>query len=110
MLLRTQDLNKMDNGTQEMVDAFSGKALNYNVVLREIANKNVTDGGIDMSMATSKNEKYKKGIVVSLGTACPQGDVNLGDTVIYDSYKASKVTLDTIEYDVIFYADLIHVL
>lgn len=110
---------------KKMVDAFPGRALNYNVVLRQIENKNVTEGNIDISMASDKNEKYKKGIVVSMGTECPKrslvvwgitipfikfSDIKVGDEVIFDSYKASLVTLDTIEYTVIFYADLVHVL
>ena len=100
----------MDSATQEMVNEFKGRALNFNVVIRQIANKNVTEGNIDISMASDKNEKYKKGIVISIGTECPQGDIKVGETVIYDGYKSSLVTLNTIEYTVLFYADLIHVL
>jgi co-chaperonin GroES (HSP10) len=100
----------MDSSIQEMLDAFKGKALNENIVVREIENKNVTDSGIDMSMTVSKNEKFKKGIVVSIGTLCPPNDVFLGSEILYDSYKASKVTLDTIEYTVVPYSELIHVL
>lgn len=100
----------MEINIKEMVDSFKGKALNYNVVLREIPNVNITEGGIDMTMAIKKEAKYDKGIVISLGTACPKGDVNLGDTVMYDKNKSSVVTLETIEYQVLFYADLIHVL
>jgi len=100
----------MEKEIQEMVNAFRGKALNYNVIIRQVANKNVTENGLDTSMAIDKSEKFKKGIVVSIGTSCPEGDVGLGSTVIYDSYKASKVTLENVEYSCIFYADLLHVL
>lgn len=100
----------MNSVTKEMVEAFQGKALNYNVVIRQIANKNVTEGNIDLSMVSDKNEKYKKGIVISIGSECPKGDIEIGDTIIYDGYKGSKVTLNTIEYEIVFYADLIHVL
>ena len=65
----------MDSATQEMVDAFNGKMLNYNVCLRQISNKNVTDGKIDMSMLVDKNEKFKKAIVISIGSECPKGDI-----------------------------------
>lgn len=115
----------MNSATKEMVEAFQGKALNYNVVIRQIANKNVTEGNIDLSMVSDKNEKYKKGIVVSMGIECPKrslviwgitipfikvSDIKVGDEVIFDGYKGSKVTLNTIEYEIVFYADLIHVL
>lgn len=100
----------MDSATQEMVDAFKGKMLNYNVCLRQISNKNVTDGKIDMSMLVDKNEKFKKAIVISIGSECPKGDILVGDTVIFDSYKASVFTQNTIEYQSIPYADLVHVL
>ena len=100
----------MDSAIKEMVDLFKGKELNFNVVIRQIANKNITEGNIDISMVADKSEKYRKGIVISIGTECPKGDINIGDTVIYDSYKASLVTLDTVEYVILYYADLIHVL
>lgn len=100
----------MDSNIQEMVNVFKGRALNYNVVLREIPNENITEGGLDMTTALGKNEKYKKGIVISIGSACPEGNVEVGNTVMYDQYKGSKVTLDTIEYEIIFFSDLIHVL
>jgi len=100
----------MDSATQEMVNSFQGKALNYNVILRQIANVNVTENNLDLTNALDKNEKFKKGIVVSVGTECPKGDIEVGSTVMYDSYKASNVTLDNIEYTVLFYADLFHVL
>jgi len=100
----------MTKEIQEIVDAFKGHALNYNVIIRQVANKNVTENGLDTSMAVDKSEKFKKGIVVSIGTSCPEGDIGLGSTVIYDSYKASKVTLENVEYSVVMFADLMHVL
>jgi len=100
----------MDKATQEIVNSFRGKALNYNVIIHKIANKNVTESGLDTSMAVDKSEKFKKGIVVSIGTSCPEGDIGLGSTVIYDSYKASNVTLENVEYSVVMFGDLMHVL
>jgi co-chaperonin GroES (HSP10) len=100
----------MDSAIQEMVNAFPGRALNYNVVLRQIANVNVTENNLDLTNALDKNEKFKKGIVVSIGTECPKGDIELGSEVMYDSYKASNVTINNIEYTTLFYADLFHVL
>ena len=97
----------MDAKTKEIVESFNGKALNFVVVLKEIENVNETSSGLDISSSVDKNEKYRKGIVVSLGTECPKGDVNLGDTVIYDKFKANPLTRDAIEYTTLFYADLI---
>jgi len=115
----------MDKEIQEIVNSFRGKALNFNVVIRQIENKNITEGNIDISMISDKNEKYKKGIVISMGTGCPKrslvifgitipfikvSDIKVGDEIIFDGYKGSKVTLDTIEYEIVYYADLVHVL
>lgn len=115
----------MDSVIKEMIDSFQGQALNFCVVLRQIENKNVTGAGLDISMMADKNEKYKKGVVISIGTGCPKknfrifgieipfiklNNINKGDTVLYDTYKSSMVTLETIEYQVMFYADLVHVL
>ena len=97
----------MDAKTQEIVEKFSGKALNFVVVLKEIANVNETDSGLDISSSVDKNEKYRKGIVVSIGTECPKDDVKLGDTVIYDKYKANPLTRDAVEYTTLFYSDLV---
>lgn len=95
---------------QEMVAKFKGKALNFTVILRQVENKNMTQGGVDLTAVVDKNEKIKKGIVVSIGTSCPQEDVKVGDEVLFDQYKDSPLTYDGIEYVLMSYSDLIHVL
>ena len=97
----------MDAKTKEIVEKFSGVALNFVVVLKEIENKNTTENGLDVSLNVDKNEKYRKGIVVSIGTECPKDDVKLGNVVIYDKYKSSPLTRDAIEYVTLYYADLV---
>lgn len=97
----------MDAETKKIVESFNGKALNFVVVLKEIENVNETSSGLDISSSVDKNEKYRKGIVVSLGTECPKDDVKLGDTVIYDKYKANPLTRDAIEWVTLYYADLV---
>lgn len=62
----------MDSTIKEMINSFHGQALNFCVVLRQIENKNITEGGLDVSMMSDKSEKYKKGIVISIGTGCPK--------------------------------------
>jgi co-chaperonin GroES (HSP10) len=76
-------------------------------VLKEIENVNETSSGLDISSSVDKNEKYRKGIVVSIGSECPKDDVNLGDTVIYDKFKANPLTRNGIEWVTLFYADLV---
>lgn len=97
----------MDAKTKEIVGAFSGRALNFVVVLKEIENVNETASGLNISSSVDKNEKYRKGIVVSIGSECPKDDVKLGDTVIYDKFKANPLTREAIEYITLFYADLV---
>ncbi len=97
----------MDAETKKIVESFNGKALNFVVVLKEIENVNETSSGLDISSSVDKNEKYRKGIVVSIGTECPKDDVKLGDTVIYDKYKANPLTRDAIEWVTLYYADLV---
>ena len=97
----------MDAETKKIVESFKGRALNFVVVLKEIENINKTEKGLDVSSSVDKNEKYRKGIVVSIGSECPKDDVKLGDTVIYDKFKANPLTRGAIEYTTLMYGDLV---
>ncbi len=97
----------MDAETKKIVESFKGRALNFVVVLKEIENVNETSSGLNISSSVDKNEKYRKGIVVSIGSECPKDDVKLGDTVIYDKFKANPLTRGAIEYTTLMYADLV---
>ena len=112
----------MDSKTKEIVKKFNGCALNYVIVLKEIENVNKTEEGLDVSSGVDKNEKYRKGIIVSMGNLCPKepitvfgvtipfikkSKVKLGDTVIYDKFKANPLTRGAIEYTTLMYADLV---
>jgi len=112
----------MDAETKKIVELFKGRALNYVVVLKEIENVNETASGLNISSSVDKNEKYRKGIIVSMGNLCPKepitifgitipfikkSKINLGDTVIYDKFKANPLTRGAIEYTTLFYADLV---
>lgn len=99
----------MDAKTQEIVESFKGRALNFVVVLKEIENVNETSSGLNISSSVDKNEKYRKAIVVSIGTECPKDGVKLGDTVMYDKHKANPLTQNAVEYQTLFYADLVWV-
>lgn len=90
---------------------FKGQALNSIVIVREIENKQVSSSGLDLTSQEDKNQKYKKGIVQSIGNLCPKNEsgellLNLGDTIMYDSYKASPITVDSIVYDCIYFSDV----
>lgn len=94
---------------KEIIDNFSGYALNYVVVLKEIENVNETSSGLNISSSVDKNEKYRKAIVVSIGTECPKDGIQLGDTVMYDKHKANPLTQNAVEYVTLFYSDLVWV-
>lgn len=99
----------MDAKTQEIVANFKGRALNFVVVIKEIENVNETSSGLNISSSVDKNEKYRKAIVVSIGSECPKEPVKLGDTVMYDKHKANPLTQNGIEYVTLFYSDLVWV-
>ena len=95
------------NKNSEIVAAFKGQALNYVVIVREIENSNTTDFGFDKSNLVDKNEKHKKGIIVSIGPSCNAGDIKVGSEVLYDGYKVSPLSLDGIEYKTLMFGDLV---
>lgn len=109
--------------------AFEGQALNYNVFVKTVERINVTDGGIDITSETDKNEKYKKGVIVSFGNLCPkrpkklniitwvlaflrfipkdENVIKIGQEVIYDGYKSSPLSVEGDSFDCISFADLV---
>jgi len=94
---------------------FKGKALNYNIIVKREFIENKTGAGIEITSEIDKNEKYRKGIVVSVGNLCPkdtEGNATIkpGDEILYDKYKMSEVTLDGQSYEIISYADLVLIL
>ena len=97
------------NKNSEIVAAFPGKALNYIVVIKEIENENVTDYGFDVSNLVDKNQKYAKGIIVSMGENCKREDngINEGAEVLYDKYKSSPLSVGGIEYKTLMFGDLV---
>lgn len=108
---------------------FSGQALNYNVFVKTVERKNVTQGGIDITSETDKNEKYRQGIIVSFGNLCPkqkrktnfftwilvllriiskeENVIHIGQEVIYDGYKASPLSVNGESFDSVYFADLV---
>jgi len=120
----------MNKTAEELVAGFSGQALNYVIILKEVENENETDFGFDKSGLVDKNEKYKRGVVVSMGAMCPKDEkmtfrqilkklisldfdfkkpktIKVSDTILYDGYKSSPLSVDGEEYKTIMYADMV---
>jgi co-chaperonin GroES (HSP10) len=109
----------------EQKNSFPAQALNYNVILKEVETENITDGGLDISGISDKNEKFRKGYVLSVGESCPKRNVEIFgikipfwkvqrlqicQEVIYDNYKSSDITIEGVLYKQVLYADLLLVL
>ena len=97
-----------------MESKFKLQALNFNVIVREIENK-VLKEGIDLTSAEDKNQKFKRGFIQAVGISCPNTPegkpiLKVGDEIIYDSYKASPLTLEGEIYQVIYFADVTGIL
>lgn len=100
------------------------KALNHCVIIKEIEMENKTESGIVIAHKASADQKQSKGVIVSAGLGCPKksvfsrflffwkrrSEVNTvkeGDTVIFDRYKSTNMTVDAVEYQMVYYSDLI---
>jgi co-chaperonin GroES (HSP10) len=93
---------------------WTGYCIGSNVVVEPIENKQISEGGLDFTETIDKNQRYGKGIVVSIGEDAPldkNGDpyVKEGDTILYDKNKSSKYTEGTIEYVALYYRDIFKV-
>lgn len=101
---------------------FKGKALNYVVIVKQKELKNETETGLDFSSEVDKNQKFRKGEIMSFGNLCPKkpiwkwlpfwkkDTIKIGQEVLYDMYKASDLTVDGIKYQTFYYSDLIAIL
>lgn len=91
---------------------FEGVALNFNVILQEVIQDNVTDFGFDISSEVDANEKIRTGKVMSIGERIPILDngktaIEIGDLVLFDKHKASTLTIKGVQYRITLYNDLI---
>lgn len=98
-----------------MENQFKGRALNLRVVVKEVVNENKTASGLDLTGVVDANEKQKKGIVVSVGEACPNLSdgtpaLKIGDEVIFDKYKSDPFTQSGVAYTIIDYREIVLVL
>lgn len=94
---------------------FPGQALNHIVIVKQIENKQESKSGLDLTSVEDKNQKYRKGIVKSIGNLCPKDDdgkphLNVGDTIMYDGYKVSPITVNSEVYDCVYFSDVTMIL
>jgi co-chaperonin GroES (HSP10) len=87
------------------------QALGRSVVVKEIANE-VKVGEYDFSNKEDKNDKFRKGIVVSICPDVPKNEngepyVKEGDTVMYEEYKSSNITIEGEVYKTFYLLDLV---
>lgn len=65
------------------------KAILACVVLREIKEEKENSYGLTVT-ADTKNEKFKRGVVLSAGELCE--GIKEGNTVVYDMHRSNKIT------------------
>lgn len=95
-----------------MENKFKGNALNQVVIVQEVTYENKTKSGIDLTGISDATEKYKKGVVVSIGEFCPKLSdgsytLSIGSEVIFDKFKMTNFTQDGILYLIIDYRDIV---
>lgn len=93
---------------------WEGQALNYNIVVLLQERDNRTASGLDIGHEADKNEKLEQGIVVSVGNLCPKNDegivfINIGDTIVFDKYKATEYTEKGVKYKITLFSDVFKV-
>jgi co-chaperonin GroES (HSP10) len=93
------------------MNSFKGRAVNFNVVVQQIENKQVTASGFDITAEVDKNQKFKKGLVFDVGIGCPKDEdgnyvLKSGDEIFYDDNRATPLYLEAIKYSVIHFQDI----
>jgi co-chaperonin GroES (HSP10) len=93
---------------------WQGKCIGSNVVVEPIENIQISKGGIDLTNAIDKNQRYGKGIVISIGENAPKDEngqsyVKAGDTILYDRNKATPYSEDAVEYVALYYESIFKV-
>jgi co-chaperonin GroES (HSP10) len=96
----------MTKEVEEIIKLCNAQALNFVVIIKEIENVNITESNLDLSLSVNKNEKYRRAIVVSIGTECPKDFVKVGDEILFDLFKTSDLTLNGTEFKTLYYSDL----
>lgn len=96
-----QDMNQLQDKQPKSIEA-----LNRNVLLKDLDNENKSESGMDLTSLTDKNQKIRRGMVVSVGESCPEKSLSVGDVVAYDMYRATNFYLNGEFYVLTKYDDL----
>jgi co-chaperonin GroES (HSP10) len=96
------------------MDKWTGKCVGSNFVAKPIENVQITDGGINLTTVLDKENRFGKGIVISIGENAPldpEGNpyVKAGDTILYDRNKITPYIEETIEYVAGYYDSIFKV-
>jgi len=88
------------------------QALNFNVIVEQVALDNKLASGFDLSGYTDATEVNQAGKVVSVGERCPDNkdgehSLKIGMTVIYSKHKVTNMTLSGKTYCIVPYSDLV---
>jgi co-chaperonin GroES (HSP10) len=91
--------------------SFKGQCLGSNVIVEPIENVQLSKGGVDLTHLIDKNQKWGKGIVISIGEKVPLDKegipyIQIGDTVLFDRNKATDYVEETTEYKAMYYDDI----
>ena len=96
-----QDMSQLHDKQPKSIEA-----LNRNVLLKDLDNENKSESGMDLTSLTDKNQKIRRGMVVSVGESCPEKALSVGDVVAYDMYRATNFYLNGEFYVLTKYDDL----
>lgn len=94
------------------VPEFKGQALNTNLIIYNIEAEHKTASGINIASNEDKNQRFQKGIVVSVGHDCPKDDkgnhlVNKDSVVFFDKFKQTPFMYRGELFTNVKFADLI---
>jgi co-chaperonin GroES (HSP10) len=95
------------------IPEFKGQALNTNIIVYALEAEHKTDSGLNIASNEDKNQRFQKGIVVSVGHECPINEdtkeclVKVGDTVWFDKFKQTPFMFYNNFFTNIKFADLI---
>ena len=81
------------------------KAINYFVVIEKIKEAPKKVGGLELTEAQNKDERYLKAKVISIGEQVPI--VKVGDTIRYDKHAGHGIDFDGKLYYVIKAVDVV---
>ena len=94
------------------VPEFKGQALNTNLIIYNIEAEHKTASGLNIASDEDKNQRFQKGIVISVGNDCPKNEekqflVKVGDTVWFDKNKQTPFMYRGELFTNVKFADLI---